>query len=158
MAELLEAGAFQTSDRVLELFCGGGNFTLPIAKLVGSVVAVEGYRPALANAKLNAQKHGLENIRWIGESVPVALDGLKKRGSKFTKIVLDPPRTGAKGIDKEISSLGAETIFYISCNPATLARDVAGLARLGYRLTTVQPVDLFPHTFHIETLAVLVSN
>jgi 23S rRNA (uracil1939-C5)-methyltransferase len=158
LAELITAGEFQSDDRVLELYCGAGNFTLPIAKRVANVVAVESYRPALANAKLNAQKHGLENIRWSGESVPVALGGLKKRRENFSKIVLDPPRSGAKGIEQELAALNAQRIVYVSCNPETLARDVAALTRQGFKLTTVQPIDLFPHTFHVETLAVLASN
>jgi 23S rRNA (uracil1939-C5)-methyltransferase len=158
LAELIKASEFQSSDRVLELYCGAGNFTLPIAKLVANVVAVEGYRPALANAKLNAQKYGLENIRWSGESVPVTLGGLKKRHENFTKIVLDPPRSGAKGIEQELAALNAQRIVYVSCNPATLARDVAALTQQGFKLTAVQPIDLFPHTFHVETIAILTST
>ncbi|HKX50276.1 MAG TPA: 23S rRNA (uracil-5-)-methyltransferase RumA, partial [Candidatus Binatia bacterium] len=68
----------------------------------------------------------------------------------------DPPRSGAKGIDRDLAALGAEKILYISCNPTTLARDLAALAKQGYSLGTVQPVDLFPHTFHVEAIATLV--
>jgi 23S rRNA (uracil1939-C5)-methyltransferase len=80
---------------------------------------------------------------------------LKKRKEKFTKIILDPPRAGAKGIDNDLAALGANRIFYISCNPTTLARDLAALARQGYKLQIAQPIDLFPQTFHVEVLAVV---
>jgi 23S rRNA (uracil1939-C5)-methyltransferase len=152
---LLAAGHFAKNERLLELFSGAGNFTLTLARQSQSVVAVEGLRPALANGKLNAQKNGIDNIRWICAPVPRAVAELKKRHERFAKIVLDPPRAGAKGIEADLAALGAETIFYISCNPATLARDLAALCKLGYKLRTVQPIDFFPQTFHVETLAAL---
>lgn len=153
--ELLRLGDFQARDRVLELYCGSGNFTLPIARRSREIVAVEGDRSSIANGKLNAQKNGLENIHWICAQVPAALRQLQKRKEKFTKAILDPPRVGAKGIEAHLASLGANRIFYISCNPTTLARDLAGLAKHGYELTWIQPIDLFPQTFHVETLAIV---
>jgi 23S rRNA (uracil1939-C5)-methyltransferase len=153
--ELLGAGQFQESDRILELYCGAGNFTLPMARQSRDVVAIEGYRPALANAKLNAQRNGVRNIRWISAPVPKAVADLKRRRDKFTKIVLDPPRAGAKGIETDLAAFGAEKIVYVSCNPATLARDLAAMVKHGYKLRRVQPIDLFPQTFHVETLAIL---
>jgi 23S rRNA (uracil1939-C5)-methyltransferase len=80
---------------------------------------------------------------------------LKRRREHFTKIVLDPPRAGAKGIEADLGSLGADKILYVSCNPATLARDLAALGKLGYKLGTIQPIDLFPQTFHVETVVLL---
>ena len=88
--------------------------------------------------------------------MPAAVKQLAKQRERFSKIILDPPRAGAKGIDRNLASLGAEKILYVSCNPATLARDLSALARHGYKLTFVQPIDLFPHTFHVETLAVMI--
>jgi 23S rRNA (uracil1939-C5)-methyltransferase len=155
LAELLAAADLHRADRVLELYSGAGNFTLPIAQLVAEMIAVEGHRPAVSSAKLNAQKNGLGNIRWICSPVPKALAHLKKRRQRFSRIVLDPPRAGAKGIESDLAALGASQIFYISCNPTTLARDLAGLAARGYKLRTVQPIDFFPQTFHVEILAVL---
>ena len=152
---LLAAGDFQSNDRVLELYCGGGNFTLPIARQTKEIVAVEGYPLAIANGKLNAQKNGIDNIRWVCSAVPKAVAELKKRRESFAKIVLDPPRAGAKGLDADLSALGARQIFYVSCNPTTLARDLAALTKHGYKLRMVQPIDLFPQTFHVETLAVI---
>lgn len=152
---LLNAGDFQATDHVLELYCGAGNFTLPIAKHVREICAVEGHRAAIACGKLNAQKHDLENIRWTAAAVPQAAARLKSRRERFDKIVLDPPRAGAKDVDADIAALGAKKILYVSCNPTTLARDLAALAKRGYTLRMVQPIDLFPQTFHVETLAVM---
>jgi 23S rRNA (uracil1939-C5)-methyltransferase len=155
LEEMLLAGEFQNNDRVLELFSGAGNFTLPIARRSKSVVAVEGHRPSINNGKLNAQKNAIENIQWICAPVPKAVAELKRRREQFTKIVLDPPRAGAKGIEGDLRALGAGKIIYVSCNPTTLARDLAALGKLGYKLGTVQPIDLFPQTFHVETVALL---
>ena len=155
LEEILKAADFQPADRVLELYSGAGNFTLAIARKTEGVLAVEGQRACINNGKLNAQKKGINNIRWVCAPVPKAVSDLKRRGDKFSKIVLDPPRAGAKGIEADLAALGAGKIFYISCNPATLARDLAALDKLGYKLSTVQPIDLFPQTFHVETLAVL---
>ena len=80
---------------------------------------------------------------------------MTRRKEKFTKIILDPPRAGAKGIENDLAALGASKIFYISCNPTTLARDLAALTKQGYKLQIVQPIDLFPQTFHVEALAVM---
>jgi len=153
---LLTAGNFHGRDRVLELYCGAGNFTLPMATRVKRIVAVDGFRPAIFHGKLDAQKYNLENIDWHWSEVPQALAYFKSQRRKFSKIVLDPPRTGAKGIEADLAALGAETIAYISCNPTTLARDLAALTKHGYKLQTVQPVDFFPHTFHVESLAVMM--
>src|SRR5258705_8337725 len=152
---LLAAGAFQSGDRVLELYCGGGKFTLPIAQATKESVAVEGYTSAIANATLTTQTDSIDNIRWICSTVPKAVTELKRRRENFTKIVLDPPRAGAKGIETDLSALGASRIFYISCNPTTLARDLNALTKHSYRLRMVQPIDFFPQTFHVETLAVV---
>ncbi len=152
---LLAAGGFQSDDRVLELYCGGGNFTLPIAERTKEIVAVEGYKSSITNGKLNAQKHGIDNIRWICSAVPKAVAELKRKREQFSKIVLDPPRAGAKGLETDLAALRARQIFYISCNPTTLARDLAALTTHDYKLRMVQPIDLFPQTFHVETLAVV---
>lgn len=158
LAELLRAGEFMTSDRVLELFCGAGNFTLPIARQTGQVVAVEGYQPAVASGKRNAARYAIGNIDWVCSPVPRAVAQLKQRRERFDTIVLDPPRAGAKGLESDLSMLGAKKILYVSCNPATLARDVAVLTKHGYKLRMVQPVDMFPQTFHVEALALLARQ
>ena len=155
LSNLLAVAGFNNDDRVLELYSGAGNFTLSIAKRVREVVTIEGHRPSVKSGKFSAQLNGIDNIRWICSTVPRAIQQLNNRRERFSKIVLDPPRTGAKGIEQSLASFDAERILYISCNPATLARDLAGLARHGYKPMMVQPIDLFPHTFHVETLAVM---
>jgi 23S rRNA (uracil1939-C5)-methyltransferase len=153
VAELLDWSGLSPSDRVLELYSGAGNFTLPIARRAGAVVAVEGEARAVENGKKNGARNDMKNIRWIQAHVPKAARRLRDAGEKFDKIVLDPPRSGAKGLESDLTALGAEKIFYVSCNPATLARDLAGLAQKGYAVKRIRPVDLFPHTFHVEVLA-----
>jgi 23S rRNA (uracil1939-C5)-methyltransferase len=156
LKELLAAGGFEKNDQLLELYSGAGNFTLSLANRAQNVVAVESYRQSIDSGKRSAQFNGIENIRWICAYVPVAVERLAKQRERFSKIILDPPRAGAKGIDRDLSSFNAEKILYVSCNPATLARDLSELARHGYKLTLVQAIDLFPHTFHVETLAVMI--
>jgi len=156
--ELLVAAEFNSEDSVLELYGGAGNFTLSIAKRVQEVVTVEGHRPSVKSGKLSAQLNGIGNVRWICSAVPAAVQQLNNRRERFSKIVLDPPRAGAKGIERSLASFDAERILYISCNPATLARDLASLAKHGYKPTIIQPIDLFPHTFHVETLAVMTRQ
>jgi 23S rRNA (uracil1939-C5)-methyltransferase len=128
---------------------------LPLAQRTEVIVAVDGYKASIATGKLNAQKNGIDNIRWICSAVPKAVAELKRKREHFTKIVLDPPRAGAKGIESDLTALGASQIFYVSCNPTTLARDLASLSHYGYKLRMVQPIDFFPQTFHVETLAIL---
>jgi 23S rRNA (uracil1939-C5)-methyltransferase len=156
LKELLDVGGFEKNDQVLELYSGAGNFTLSIARQAQHVVAVESYRQSIDNGKRSAQFNGIANIRWICAPVPAAVERLAEQRQRFSNIILDPPRAGAKGVDRDLASLSAEKILYVSCNPATLARDLSALARHGYKLTTVQPIDLFPHTFHVETLAVMI--
>jgi 23S rRNA (uracil1939-C5)-methyltransferase len=98
----------------------------------------------------------VENIRWTALPVPQAVAQLKREKKSFSKIILDPPRTGAKGIETDLAALGAKMICYISCNPTTLARDLGALTRHGYKLCSVQPIDFFPQTFHVEALAVMI--
>jgi 23S rRNA (uracil1939-C5)-methyltransferase len=156
LRELLAAGGFEKNDQVLELYSGAGNFALSIAKQARELVAVESYRQSIDSGKRSAQFNGIDNIRWICAYVPDAVKQLARQQQRFAKIILNPPRAGAKGIERNLASLGAEKILYVSCNPATLARDLSALARYGYKLSLVQPIDLFPHTFHVETLAVMI--
>jgi 23S rRNA (uracil1939-C5)-methyltransferase len=156
LTELLNTASFSSTDRVLELYCGGGNFTLSIAKRAGEVVAVEGHRPAIQSGKLSAQLNSVLNIRWVNAPVAAAVKRLASQREKFSNIVLDPPRAGAKGFESELASLGAGKILYVSCDPATFARDASALAKHGYKLAVVQPVDLFPQTFHVEVIATFI--
>ena len=141
----------------MELFCGGGNLTLPMARLSYEVLAVEWNRRSIKSGERSGKLNQVENIRWLCSDVYRAVSRLAKREEHFSKIILNPPRSGAKGLEHDLASLGAEKVFYVSCDPATLARDLSALTKHGSRLTRVQPLDLFPHTFHVETLAELVA-
>jgi 23S rRNA (uracil1939-C5)-methyltransferase len=154
--QVLGWGAFGKDDRVLELYCGAGNFTLPLARRVREVVAVEGNRRSIDNGLANGRRYGVENIRWIGAPAEAAVKALSRKGERFSKVVLNPPRAGAKDLLADLAALGANKILYVSCEPPTLARDLAGLARHGYRLARARPFDLFPHSYHVETVAEMV--
>ncbi|MGH7844331.1 MAG: 23S rRNA (uracil(1939)-C(5))-methyltransferase RlmD [Candidatus Binatia bacterium] len=151
--ELLRWGDFHKPDRVLELYCGAGNFTLPIAARAGKVCAVEQNRWAVENARQNSRLNRLQNIEWVCADAAQAVTRLNRRKENFAAIILNPPRSGAKGLERMLPNLRAEKIFYVSCNPSTLARDLAALKKTGYSLVQIRPFDLFPHTFHVETLA-----
>jgi 23S rRNA (uracil1939-C5)-methyltransferase len=155
VTEVLGWGAFTAADRVLELYCGAGNFTLPIARLCREIVAVEGDAAAVKSGETNARSNGLENIRWICSDAPRAAKKIAAK-ERFSKILLNPPRSGGKGLEQHLASMRAEKILYVSCDPSTLARDLASLKKTGYTLTRVRPFDLFPQTFHVETLAELI--
>jgi 23S rRNA (uracil1939-C5)-methyltransferase len=154
--EVLAWGEFHSRDRLLELYSGAGNFTLPAARRSREVVAVEGNPLAARNGVRNSELNELKNIRWLSSPVPQAVREMREDGQGFSKILLNPPRAGAKGLAEDLASLEAEKIFYVSCDPPTLARDLADFGKKGYRLTRVRPFDLFPHTFHVETLVELV--
>ncbi|MFQ5852517.1 MAG: class I SAM-dependent RNA methyltransferase [Candidatus Binatia bacterium] len=154
--EILRWGEFDHQDRVLELYCGTGNLTLPVARRSREVVAVDGNSRSVRNGEGNSQLNRIGNIHWLCSDVPKGMRELAQVEGRFSKIVLNPPRSGAKGLEQDLASFKAERILYISCNPSTLARDLSALSRRGYRLTRVQPIDLFPQTFHVETLAEMV--
>jgi len=156
--EVLQWGGFHERDRVLELYCGAGNFTLPVARRSRGVVGVDGNPRSVENGRRNSRLHRVKNIRWIDDDVRKAVRHLAEAAEKFSKVILNPPRFGAKGLDEDLARLGAEKILYVSCNPATLARDLSAMSQRGYRLKRVLPIDLFPHTFHVEALAEMVPD
>ena len=142
----------KSTDRVLDLFCGIGNFSLPIARHCQEVVGVEGELAAINQARENAQQNNITNTQFYCADLAKDLKNLPYLGQTFDKIVLDPPRTGALEILKYLNHWQAKKILYISCNPATLARDAKILVDNGYRLTTAGIMDMFPHTAHVEAI------
>jgi len=138
-------------DRVLDLYCGAGTFTLPLASAAGEVVGVEESGSALADLRRNLERTGT----WA-EVVPGDAERALPELGRFDLALVDPPRSGMRpGALSALAATGARRIVYVSCDPATLARDCAALAQRGYRLVSATPVDLFPQTFHVETVAVL---
>ena len=143
-------------DRALDLFAGAGFFTLPLARRFGRVVAVESDAPAAADLRANLKDAPLDNVRVLGEPVERALARGILADAEPDAIVVDPPRPGLPdGTPERLADLGAARIVYLSCNPTTLARDLAHLTRRGYALRTTTAIDLFPQTPHIEALTVL---
>ncbi|MEF1253756.1 23S rRNA (uracil(1939)-C(5))-methyltransferase RlmD [Vibrio sp. M260112] len=145
-------------DRVLDLFCGLGNFSLPIAKQVMSVVGVEGVDVMVEKAASNAQFNQIDNASFYQANLEQDVSGQLWVAEKFDKILLDPARAGASGIIEQISALGASRVVYVSCNPATLARDSQSLLSQGYRLQKLGMLDMFPHTSHLESMALFVKD
>jgi 23S rRNA (uracil1939-C5)-methyltransferase len=153
IAQALAWLAPQPGERVLDLFSGLGNFSLPLARLGCDVVGVEGVQGMVDRAAANARDNGLENVHVYQAdlSSPLAEAPWAKGG--FTAVLLDPPREGAGELVRHIKALGAERVLYVSCNPATLARDAVELVTQGYRLQRAGILDMFPQTAHVEAMA-----
>ena len=142
-------------DRVLDLYCGYGNFSLPVSTLAREVLGIDAQNSAIRSARHNALRNSIHNCSFEKNQVPEAVTSLVAAGRTFQTIILDPPRRGAAEILALLPRLGAERIVYISCNPATLARDLATLTRAGYQLSRLVPVDMFPQTHHLESVALM---
>jgi 23S rRNA (uracil1939-C5)-methyltransferase len=149
----VELLALQPQDRVLDLFCGLGNFTLPLARRAGEVTGVEGDAGLVARARDNAERNGLTNTRFYTADLYESLEQEPWLNQRYSKILLDPPRSGAQEVLPQLPKLGAERIVYVSCYPGTLARDAGILIHeLGYRLVSAGVMDMFPHTSHVESI------
>lgn len=146
--------ALEPQDVVLDLFCGLGNFSLPMAKHCAKVVGVEGSEAMVLRAGMNARDNGLENTAFLCANLEDESALLSLKQHNFSKVLLDPPRTGAMEIVKQIDKLDIDRLVYVSCNPATLARDTDILVnQQGFRLVAAGVMDMFPHTAHVESIA-----
>lgn len=143
----------QPTDRVLDLFCGLGNFTLPLATRAGSVVGVEGDEAMVVRGRENAEFNRLQNLTFYGADLQADFTREAWAKEGFDKILIDPPRSGALEVVQYLPKFGAKRIVYVSCNPATLARDAGVLVAHGYRLLKAGVMDMFPHTTHVESIA-----
>ncbi|MBI4536719.1 MAG: 23S rRNA (uracil(1939)-C(5))-methyltransferase RlmD [candidate division NC10 bacterium] len=153
-ALVAEAAALTGKERVLDLYCGVGTFTIPLARLAGEVVGIESHPSASADALYNVRVNDAGNVRILQAQVEQLLPDLA--GESWDLAVLDPPRQGAsRRVLEALGQLGVPRIVYVSCDPSTLARDLGLLAGVGYSCVRIQPVDLFPQTFHLEAVAVL---
>ncbi|MDO9317639.1 MAG: 23S rRNA (uracil(1939)-C(5))-methyltransferase RlmD [Gammaproteobacteria bacterium] len=146
----------QPDDVVLDLFCGLGNFTLPMATQCARVVGVEGSDEMVRRGEENAAANGIANASFYSANLCVDFDESSWAQPGYSKILLDPPRSGAIEIIPRLAALRAKKIVYISCNPATLARDAAEFVKHGYTLTQAGVMDMFPHTSHVESMAEFV--
>ena len=154
--ELLE---LDSDSKVLDLFCGLGNFTLPLARHAGRVTGVEGDIGLVQRARENAVRNDVTNVEYHAVDLTLDPAGQSWMQQKYDRILLDPPRSGAQEMMPHIAALGAERIVYVSCHPGSLARDAGLLVREhGYRLVAAGVMDMFPHTAHVESMAVFEKS
>jgi len=143
------------TERILDLFCGLGNFTLPLARYAAAVEGAEGDPALVQRARDNAARNGIANAEFHAVDLDKEDTPWPWLAPGFDKILLDPPRTGALAAVRRVGPLPVARIVYVSCNPATFARDAGELVhRFGYRLAQVGVMDMFPHTTHVECMAV----
>ncbi len=140
-------------DRILDLFCGLGNFTLPLATRAGEVIGIEGSEQMVERGYENARANGIRNVEFHCADLSANVRHCSWFRNGFNKILLDPPRAGAAEVIAQLAQYRAEKILYISCDPATLARDAAALIRQGYRLEQWGVMNMFPQTTHVESIA-----
>ncbi len=144
------------NQRMLDLYCGNGNLSLPLSGAVQELLGIEGFAPSIASAVDNTRQLRVNNSTFRCNDASKELRHLLAQHARFDLVLLDPPRAGAADVARELAQLGAERIVYVSCDPATLARDLGHLCgSAGYRLIEATPLDMFPHTGHLETVALL---
>ncbi len=158
VAQALDWLAPQADERVLDLFCGLGNFALPLARQVREVVAVEGVTTMVERAAQNAVSNTLHNAAFFQADLSQPLVDATWAKQGFAAVLLDPPRDGAYEVVRNLSGLGAKRLVYVSCNPATLARDTVELMKQGYRLKRAGILDMFPQTAHVEAMALFEAD
>ena len=140
---------------MLDLHCGMGNFSLPLALLAKEVVGMDVQRAAIRSAKRNADRANITNCRFEKQTALDGAQALAARGESFDLILLDPPRQGCAEVIPYLSELKAKQLVYISCDPATLARDLDKLAAQGFSIKRLGLVDMFPQTHHMEVVTQL---
>ena len=157
IARALDLLDVQPGERVLDLFCGLGNFSLPLARVAGegSVVGVEGDAGLVQRARDNAAHNGLANVQFHAADLAKDLAGQAWMKQGFDKLLLDPARSGAIEVLRQLPLKGIKRIVYVSCHPGSLARDAGYLVNeRGWRLASAGVMDMFPHTAHVESIAV----
>jgi 23S rRNA (uracil1939-C5)-methyltransferase len=144
----------QPGERVLDLFCGLGNFTLPLARTAGQVVGVEGDAGLIRRARENAAHNRLDNVEFHAADLATDLSAHTWMRAGFDRLLLDPPRSGADVVLKQLPLKGLKRIVYVSCHPGSLARDAGYLVNeRGWKLRAAGVMDMFPHTAHVESIA-----
>lgn len=158
IAQALKLLSPQRDEKLLDLFCGVGNFSLPLAQFAGHVTGIEGDKQLVNQALKNAALNQIQNVNFYISNLMSEFKWAEWARQSYDKILLDPPRSGAAEVVQYIKHFGAHKILYISCNPATLARDSKELVAQGYVLTKAGVMDMFPHTSHVEAMALFEKN
>ncbi|SEN52046.1 23S rRNA (uracil1939-C5)-methyltransferase [Amphibacillus marinus] len=153
----LEMAQPKPNEKMIDLFCGVGTFSLPFASKVGALAGIEIVETSIESAKRNAADNGISNTTFLAKDARHGIDQILEEFGAPELLLLDPPRSGAGGkVMRRIGRAQPERIVYVSCNPETFAADIKELEPFGYQLIEVQPVDLFPHTMHVECVALLL--
>jgi 23S rRNA (uracil1939-C5)-methyltransferase len=152
---VIEFGDVKKDEKVLDLYAGVGNFTLPLATKAKEVLGIEGNSMAVEDAQFNAEENGIKQCRFILGRVEEVLKHW--RSERYDLIVLDPPRTGCKAVADQMVGLKPKKIVYISCEPTVLSRDLRLFLKRGYQLQKLTLIDMFPQTYHMEVVALLKS-
>jgi 23S rRNA (uracil1939-C5)-methyltransferase len=157
MQKIVEWADLAGNERVLDLYCGSGNFSLPLAQRAKRVWGIDSDEQAITYARQNAAANGLENCRFRAASTNPGIKRVREETDAVDLAVLDPPRAGARDL-AALVSLNPRKILYVSCEPPIMARDLDLLGSLGYRPVRLQALDMFPHTYHVEVLAELARS
>lgn len=156
---VLKMAGLEGNEEVLDLYCGNGTISLFLSPAAERVIGVESVEESVQNAKRNAELNNIRNCEFICGEAKEILKGFETVKRIFPVVVVDPPRAGLhKDVIKSLLNLAPRKIIYVSCNPTTLARDLRLFCEREYRLDMVQPVDMFPHTYHIESVAKILRQ
>ncbi|PID74258.1 MAG: hypothetical protein CSB32_01695 [Desulfobacterales bacterium] len=147
----------QQKEKILDLYCGVGNFALPLAACGADVFGIEGQGGSIRSARENADNAGLSSS-FIKSPVESACRQLAAEKKRFDTVIIDPPRRGIPQLAEPLTKLTIKKLIYISCDPATMMRDLRALCRMGFTVTAFQPVDMFPQTHHIESVVCLTKE
>ena len=158
VTQALDWLALTGEEKVLDLFCGMGNFTLPLAKACRSVVGVEGVQALVDRGEQNARLNGLDNCEFARADLAAEPGRRTWQNQTYDALLLDPPRTGALEILQQMAENLPDKILYVSCNPATLARDAGYLKEQGYNLIRFCVMDMFPQTTHVESMGLFIKD
>lgn len=151
-----EYASLTGNEKVIDAYCGTGTIGLTMADVAGKIIGVEVNSDAIKDAKENAKLNGITNAKFYNADAGDFMNDLASKGEKADVVITDPPRAGCSiKFLKSLLKLSPKRIVYISCNPETQARDLITLTKNGYKVTKIQPVDLFPHTNHVETIVCL---
>lgn len=154
-----EYASLTGKERVIDAYCGTGTIGLTVAADAAELIGVEVNADAVEDAKANAKRNGIKNARFYAADAGDFMEQMAKEGQRADVVITDPPRAGCSPrFLRSLVKLSPKKIVYISCDPETLARDLNTLTRAGYKATKIQPVDMFPHTNHVETVVCLMRT